>query len=333
MAEDLTKFLEDVARTEVDKLKPLYGSNFRYDLDRFTQEENGLSLYGVHYSENENFAIFPQTGYYPKGVYFYFLSNTCEAGKGTGFATDRKWANIGKINNDRMLIIKSGHPRNFSEADYKKAVSKLKRIVRKLPEPTIKPGEHREQSVPAVQLFNLLHAIEASGKGLTNKMLHSLGYDGVVDYDGALLPVESCQGVMTWPGSFSFVHAIPTPTASNNPGYNPMKRIARMQTGLKAMKPGTLKLSFDELESWKMMKPKTSGNPYAFGDLLQYLLTALDFRSGDAWKWVEWHEYGERNYDSLEQNPTTPKEFWERNIYATDPGLRMAARDHTGFNK
>lgn len=331
----LKKFLEQVASDEVGKLKSMYGSNFQYALDRYTKEEAGLFQFGVHYSNNKGFAVFPQSHYYPKGVYFYVLSSTCTAGKGRGFATDREWANIGKINNERMMILKQGHPMDFTEAKFQQAVEKLKKTIGRLPEPTAKPGNVQPQEVPAVKLFNLLHAIEIAGKGLTNKVLHQLGYDGVIDYDHVLLPVESCQGVMTWPGALTFQEALPVPRSSKNVSTDKFARLSNILRGLSKKKNGSIKLSADEIAKAIEMLPKfyhlwdSSDAKYDFYGLL---MQKLDFGSTDAWeKWVQWKDLGPKFYPELEQNPTTPKSFWQELLYSSDPAAKLTARDMLGL--
>lgn len=328
----LKRFIDTVILEEINNLKSVYGSNFQYELGRYVQERDGLAEFGVHYSENEGFAIFPSSRYYPKGVYFYFLSATCNSGRGTGFATERKWANVGKIHNDKMLIIKQGHPRNFSENDFNVCLRKLQKIFKgSLPAPKTRPDKSQLQNVAAVLLFDQLYAIESAKLGSTNNLLHQLGYDGVVDYDGVMLPIESCQGVMTWPGAMEFQAAIPTPQKPNaNPGMDPSKRMEKILKGLKHKKNGSLRMSSEEIRQAVQMLPKFHHDwdlSDSRSDFYGYLMMKLDFNNSDAWKEVEWKELDIRFYEELANNPTTPIEFWQKLLNASDPNMKAVAQD------
>ena len=89
-----------------DDVKQFYGSNFQHTLKDYTQDEGGLATHGVHYSDFKKWGIAPGGGYFPRGVYFYYLSDDSDAAIGNGFATDRQWANVAKIDNDKMVILK-----------------------------------------------------------------------------------------------------------------------------------------------------------------------------------------------------------------------------------
>ena len=216
----------------------MYGSNFRYTMDQYTQlDNNGLAMFGVHYSDHDNIAVFPRSKYYPKGVYFYFLSDTCETGKRTGFATDRPFANILKINNPRMVIVKKDHPKNFSMDDLHKAANTLEQQGFNLNPKIYDPSQSYPE--PFYILHQLLADIDSSGNAY-GKLLHNLGYDGIVDYNNSILPIESCQGVMTWPGGATLVQSIPNNQKTHSP--NPAVRFNKLISYLHHSKDGNLNL-------------------------------------------------------------------------------------------
>jgi hypothetical protein len=229
-----------------------------------------------------------------------------------------------------MLILKQGHPRDFSENDLVVCINKLEKLLGKLPEPTIKPDGSQRQNIPAVRLFNILHAIETAKLGITNKILHYLGYDGVVDYDGSMLPIESCQGVMTWPGALEFQVALKTPKQSKNPGYSSDRRLENILKGLKNYKNGSLRLSSEEIKQAAKMLPKFHSRwdiSESRSDFYSLLMKKLDFNHSDAWEFVEWYEYGDRFYEELSFNPTTPQSFWEKLQYASDKNMKDIAKE------
>lgn len=322
--------------------KQFYGSNFQYTLSQYIKtDDSGLAMYAVHFSEYNKWGVSPQTKYLPVGVYFYFLTEAEGRAQGQGFATDRAWANIARLNNDKLIILKSGHPRNFSEQDFRAAMIKLAAMPATKANLT-KYGEagkeHIEQRFKTTSEHNPWFAKLASvlydmnaGAGW-NRLLHDVGYDGIVDYDGIFLPIEGQQGVQTWPGGATYVTSIPTPTKDRSP--RPEKRISIMMQRLKHQRPGTLKLT--EEEFMKVMRapprlPHKWDRIEAKMDLFGLLLRAVDFTNRELWNsWYIQNRLEDLEhlfYDHLEVNPTTPKEFWERLVNSQDEGARLAARD------
>jgi hypothetical protein len=327
MTLNLKKEITKIIAEELKTLKSLYGNNFQHTISQYITED-GLAEYGVHYSENNNIAIWPQSQYYPKGVYFYYLSKNCTSGWGGGFATDRPWANIVKINNDKMVIIKSDHPRNFSDEDLQRCLLLLKKkygdIENKDQERTRVAGRFE---TPFLPLFRIIAAYSNKHKILFNKILHDLGYDGIIDYEGLILPVESCQGVMTWPGSIVLVQSIPT---NKKRARNDFDRMQKIIQGFKQWKNGTLQLEKPQILKLFSSKPNFY-HKWDAGDsdmdLTSSLLSKLDFSYKDAWEWAKNIESLHYFFDDLDANPTTPKEFWEKNLYASDPTLKTIARE------
>jgi hypothetical protein len=295
-----------------DSTKPFYGSNFYYNIKQYiVEDDQGLAMYGVHFSEYEKWGLNPQSGYFPIGVYFYFLAPPVDSALSSGFATDRPWANIAKINNDKMVILKNGHPRNFGEQDYNKALSlldanKLAKI-KDDPKPPLKGFGFTNESNPwFARLATLLYSLDKDTAW--NRLLHEVGYSGVVDYDGIFLPIESNQGIQTWPDGAEHVTSIPVPTRNYR-----QERYQVMLKKLKYQRPGSLKLSLDQVKEIMQMMPTNMDYPKERRmDLFSSLLRTLDLTNKDLWNSDYMQDRVFSFYEDLEQNPTTPIEFWEQ---------------------
>lgn len=314
-------------------MKQFYGNNFQHTLKDYTKSEDGLALYGVHYSDYKKWGIAPDSNYFPVGVYFYYLSDNCQSAVGNGFATDRRWANVARIDNNKMVILKQGHARNFDKKNLKDSLSRLQKIHGSLPKSN--PGGNKfskiaEHNSAFAHLGNILSTMEAKGLGSFNKLLHIAGYDGIVDYDGWLLPIESCQGVQTWPGGAQLVESVPTPKKSPNA----QERLSQMLIRLKHQTNGTLQLTRDEVGQIVQMLPKFYHRwdiTDSKSDLYGWLLQKLDFGHKDALQWLKDRDwFGDRFYMELEKNPTTPKEYWEQLLGSPNHGAKLTAKDMLG---
>jgi len=190
------------------KTSELYGSNYLYRLKPYIEASVGdLPQYGVSFSEFNKWGINPGTGYFPKGVYFYFLHPKCEeyGATGTGFAADRPWANVAKLNLEKFAILNPGGLNNFGATELANALENLKAKYGDLvpaEDMTKQTFDSRYSSTMPewIGLVNILTTMESSGAGGFNKLLHVAGYDGILDVGGVFLPIEGCQGVQTWPG-------------------------------------------------------------------------------------------------------------------------------------
>jgi len=309
-------------------LKPLYGSNFYYEMNKYVLEKGGLAQYGVSYSEYPKWGVNPQAKWFPYGVWFYYLSPQCDAGLSTGFATDRRWANIAKLNNDRLLINKRGHPAHFDEHALSSALVYLEEKYGPLPPP---PTESSSGLIltPAEKLVDVIIGI-TDATARFNLVLHEVGYDGIVDYDGSALPIESCQGVITWvKGGSKYVTSI----RAGGESEREKKRLSNMLTNLQNKAPGSLKLNQDEIRRVSKMLPEFHHKwdiRESRADLFGALMRVLDFRHADSWEWVEKFVddgFGDQIYPELERNPTTPRQFWEGLQHSRDKGARLAAKD------
>ena len=59
-------------------VKKLHGSNFLYRLKEYEKlNDDGLPQYAVNYSEFNKWGVNPNAGYFPKGIYFYYLNPKC----------------------------------------------------------------------------------------------------------------------------------------------------------------------------------------------------------------------------------------------------------------
>ena len=273
-------------------LRSFYGSNFMYELRQYVQEDSsGLAKYGVHYSNIPKWGLNVETKYFPIGVYFYILSTACDIK--TGFATERLCANIARLDNTRLLILKEGHERNY-EGD-------------------------------VIELLNYMFELDEKRMGAGNKELHRMGYDGIVDYDGIVLPIESCQGVITWPSGATYITSLRTQRVVFG-----VERLERVCRRLAYIKPGTLQLTRGEIHKVITMRPKFQhrwDTHETLAELYGHLLKALNFVYLDSWEWAEdlfdqYPEYTDLFQNSLVANPTIPKPFWYR-MYRNDPRQHM----------
>ena len=224
------------------KQSEFYGSNYLYRLQPYIDAADGdLPQYAVNFSEFNKWGINPRGGYFPQGIYFYFLTPKC-AGRGatgTGFASDRPWANIAKLNSDKFVIL--GGDRTFNASDLNQAMERLKARYKNLvpTDDKVETTFGGETFVSAgeawIKLANLLLTMEKNKVGSFNKLLFVAGYCGILDINGSFLPIESCQGVQTWPGAAEYVESIPTPK-SHNYRRNIPKEGERFQNIIKRFK-------------------------------------------------------------------------------------------------
>jgi len=284
-------------------LKQFYGANMHYELAKYTQVVNGLAQYGVSYSDHAKWGINPRAKYAPTGVWFYYLDPECRSGVGSGFATDRRWANVAKLNNSRLMILKQGHPQNTPNG---------------------------KQVIEAIA-----DRVGGLDKAAFNKAFRRAGFSGIVDYDRTVLPVEQCQGVITWPDGASYVTSFPRTSRPADNRYSAIswnQRLASMMKNLRYRRPGTLNLTRDQIQQVVRMLPQFYHRwdvSDSRADLYAHLLRALNFTHADSWQWAEERLDGREHllYDALEPNPTTPRAFWEQLRYARDEGARLTAQD------
>ena len=322
----------------------MFGSNFVHDVKQYEAQvsEDGLPLYGLHYADFQKWGINPRTSHFPVGVYFYFLSKKCESALGNGFATDRKYANIGRLNLDKFLIIKKGHPRHFGEDALNAAIDRIEAKYGK--GSTANPDYHSSKISmdwilqPAYHLLELFRVILGMEKQKTirsfNECLHDAGYDGILDINGAFLPVESCQGVQTWPGdAVEYVQSIRTPFRRERDGYEarthnpyPEERYKNALKQIRQYKPGTLRLTDDQFQAIVRNVPQEQRF-----DMATDLLARMDLSntSADEVDYVSRFMITAMNHswDVLERNPTTPAWFWKYAMSHGDEGARATARD------
>jgi len=232
-----------------------------------------------------------------------------------------------------MVILKQGHASDFNEARLKRSVEQLQAAYGELPglnPPGNKFKNIAEHNPAFAHLGDVLSTMEAEGLGSFNKLLHVAGYDGIVDYDGWLLPVESCQGVQTWPGGANLVTSIQTPRKSPDKE----ERLVTMLSRLKHQSNGSLKLTRNEIAQVVQMLPKFWHQwdiSDSKSDLYGWLLQKLDFSHADSLRWLEDKSYfGDRFYMELERNPTTPKKYWDQLLHSADHGARLTAQDMLG---
>ena len=316
---------------EKDVVKSAYGNNFGYALEEYTQEPNGLAEYGVHFSMYPKWGINPRGEYFPKGVYFYFLSKNCSAGKGSGFATNSKFANVAKINNDKMVILKQGHPQNFSEEDLEASLSALRlKFGSEIDESFIRSDGSSsllESNQAFMTLFLTISNLDES-LGSFNRILFEAGYYGIVDYDMEFLPIEGCQGVQTWPGGCTLVQSI-----KRNSSIAPLDDDNRMDKIVKYLmhqKNGSMDLSREELIRIVKNAPKywhKWDHIESQMDIIGFLLKKVNLENPEAWEWATNMDKLWFFYADLERNPTTPREFWEDLAKASDYGARETAKD------
>ena len=333
----LLKILFEVEQSE------FYGSNYLYRLQPYIDAADGdLPQYAVNFSEFNKWGINPRGGYFPQGIYFYFLTPKCAGygATGTGFASDRPWANIAKLDLDRFVIL--GGDRTFNPSDLNQAIEKLKvRYKDLVPKDdevikTFDIGAYSSAGEEWIHLVNVLTTMEKNKVGGFNKLLFVAGYYGILDTNGSFLPIESCQGVQTWPGGAEYIESIPTPK-SHNYRRNIPKEGERFQNIIKRFKNernGGMDISEQEFSQIMGNIPKDiSGSERrdARMDLLGWLFRKADFSRNDlynAWSIQQYLEdYGEHLFDDLRVNPTVPKEFWEKLTNSRDEDVRLTARD------
>jgi hypothetical protein len=178
--------------------------------------------------------------------------------------------------------------------------------------------------------------MENDGVGSFNKLLHTAGYHGILDMSGDILPIESCQGVETWPGAATYIESIQTPSAIGRSTPKSEDRRKNIYRRLKNLKNGSLVLSDQDfvklVDGFKSTLPKgDTDNRYHLMDFLGYLFEKIDLTNYDRQKdyiisnYIE--DYGTQLFDSFERNPTTPRSFWEDKQYSRYEDVRMAAKE------
>ena len=258
--------------------RSFYGSNYLYRMHSYVQEVDNVAQYGVHFSDYPKWGILPKTRFFPSGVYFYALTQDCSIPG--GYATNRRWANIAKLQNERLIILKEDSPLNF------------------------------EGDAPA-----LIQGLYDKYGNNINRPLHDLGYDGIVDYDGLLLFYESCQGVITWPtGAFYIVSF-----AADKPRSR-YERLELAERRFSHIPAGTLQLTYDEVRKIMSMRPKFThrwDRNAVYRTFVAGLLRTLDFNfNSELWPWwvdgrLEYLVEDDSYLYALADNPTVPREFWE----------------------
>jgi len=232
-----------------------------------------------------------------------------------------------------MVILKQDHPRNFSDNDLKNSLKRLQKVYGELP--TSNPAGNKfkvlsEHNPSFAHLGDIISTMEAQGLGSFNKLLHIAGYDGIVDYDGNLLPIENCQGVQTWPGGAKLIQSVPVPKKSPSG----TERLSGILRRLSHQRNGSLELTRDEIGQVVKMLPKFYHQwdiSDSKSDLYGWLLQKLNFEHDSALRWLkDWDYFGDRFYMELEKNPTTPKEYWKWLLGSSDHGARLTAKDMLG---
>jgi len=261
-------------RRHVSLPRALYGDNRRYVLKQYERlSDDGLPQYGVQFGEVAKWGINVETQYFPKGVYFYYLAPDCRAALGGGFATERRYANVAKLALSKLAIQYDGHPKGFSEQDYARAEKYLKRRygMELPPEPT---------------LLNLILALaDEFGHSKFNRVFKDLGYSGILDVDGAILPVESCQGVITWPDGAKYIESLEKPTREHPV---PITLSGLTPNGLAAFnlrkKGEFIPVNEEELE--EIIQHALSFDAWDWDHALDYLTNAasvIDFERSPSW--------------------------------------------------
>ena len=304
----------------ISNTKPLYGNNFIYEVRKYiTNTEDGLPEYVMNYSNYNQWSINPRTHYFPKGIYFYFLSRECDYGlSNETFAADAPWANIAKVNYEKAVVLKKGHSRDFSEQDLEKSIKLLKNIYGPLPalDPKGEKFSRSERLNPHFSKLGAVISTLAKSSSNFNKILHEIGYDIILDFDGDLLPIESCQGVQTWTGGAAYKFSLKTGKE------NIRKRVKRMFDGLRNYKDGTLNITLEELLEVLSFFPKKGYYEYKPDRKLDYhkiLVRKINFKydENNMEEWLRWHEfhnlqrYGDEFAFMMYENPTTPSFVWE----------------------
>lgn len=254
-------------------LRQFYGSNFRHRLREYTRlDADGLPEYGVSFSRYPKWGINPQPNWRPVGVWFYYLAPGCDSALGSGFATDRRFANVAKLITSKFLVLTPDDPLGIE----------LFRHV-------------RERAERSDRLFTF------------NRLLHEAGYSGILDIGAGVLPVEGCQGVQTWPDAAYLVESIEAPSGR---ATSEDQRFQNMLRRLRYTEPGSLQLNVDGVREILHMLPKYQHHwdrRDAKMDLINHLLTALDFTVPGVWEYVhEWYGWTTYFPEALERNPTTP---------------------------
>jgi len=261
-------------RRHVSLPRALYGDNRRYDLRQYERlSDDGLPQYGVQFGEVAKWGINVETQYFPKGVYFYYVAPDCRAFLGGGFATERRYANVAKLALPKLAIQYDGHPKGFSEQDYARAEKYLKRRygMELPPEPTLR---------------NLIVALaDEFGLSKFNRVFKDLGYSGILDVDGAILPVESCQGVITWPDGAKYIESLEKPTREHPV---PITLSGLTPNGLAAFnlrkKGEFIPVNEEELE--EIIQHALSYDEWDWDRALDYLSNAasvIDFERSPSW--------------------------------------------------
>ena len=324
------------------KTSELYGSNYLYRLKPYIEASVGdLPQYGVSFSEFNKWGINPVTGYFPKGVYFYFLHPKCEeyGATGTGFAADRPWANVAELNLEKFAILNPGGLNNFGATELANALENLKAKYGDLvpaEDMTKQTFDSRYSSTMPewIGLVNILTTMESSGAGGFNKLLHVAGYDGILDVGGVFLPIEGCQGVQTWPGAAEYIESIPTPKSVGKTIPKMQERFKNVFARIKSERDGGLVLTEQEFVDILGMIPDDLHKWDRQGfrmDLLGWLFRKVNFKHNGFYKQRavlrELTNHGEELFSELEFNPTTPREFWEALKNSSFEDARLAAID------
>jgi len=194
--------------------------------------EGELATHGLSFSNLPKWGFNPKGQWLPLGVWFYPLVPHCDFTR--GYASERTFANIGKLPEGRVLTLWPGHPADFSEDALEKSLNAIQShtsipvVVSREPR-VVTEGYHRRFNVLYRFLTETLAVMGRPKSALFNRLLHVAGYDVVVDYGCMSLHVEPCQGVQTWPKS-RLVETIEIP-----PQYRPGKYLFDDMEGLKAM--------------------------------------------------------------------------------------------------
>lgn len=335
------------SRKVADPVRSLFGSNFVHDVKQYEQQlsSDGLPLYALHYSDYPKWGLNPKTKYFPRGVYFYFLKSGCDSALSNGFGTDRNYANIGRLNLDKFLLLHDSHPKHFGEEALNSSLQRLRTKygddstehpvnefnTRMVDDLTRSPGSvHVLKLVATILGMQRMKLISSFNQGL-----HDAGFDGILDIDGVLLPIESCQGVQTWPGdSVTFVQALRSPHRREKDGFEarthnpyPEERLKKVEKYLANLQPGTLRLTDEQVRTVIHSHPKKHQRV----DLAMSILSKLDLSgtTGDDNELIDRMMIELRNnvFDLLERNPTTPVWFWDMLAAKGDEDARLAAHD------
>lgn len=209
------------ARSNGDSVtaRELFGSNLEWRLRGLHDVDR--PLYGLSYSDVRRMGP-PILGevHPPRGVWFYSMTSPEWSTARTGFAADRTWVNLLRLDEDTTFFVRTPEDRK-----------KLQELLGGRPSLVRQPGVGLE----------------------ANKRLLAAGYRAVVDLEGGTLPVEHPQGVVTWPGGAELVASYPNIRQSHHSDarrVRAMRRFHHARLGSLKVRPGVIEAAREWLHLW-----------------------------------------------------------------------------------